>query len=76
MAIHLLDHTLQIEIFYDSEDQDLEDNICISVTERCPPAERLLRAGETYLYLTSEEARALGDALLGAANRSDTDRNN
>ena len=70
MAIHLLDKTLQIDIFYECEDQDLEDNICLTVIERCPPAEKLLRSGETHLYLTPAEARALGETLLVAADRS------
>jgi len=39
MPIHLLDDTLHIEVFYECEDHDLEDNICISVVETCPPAE-------------------------------------
>jgi len=71
MAIELLDGTLQIEIFYDCEDQDLEDNICISIVERCPPAERLLRAGQTNVFLTSDQARELGQALITAAQRSE-----
>jgi hypothetical protein len=72
MPIHLLDNTLQIDIFYECEDQDFEDNVCLTIIERCPPAERVLRSGETHLYLTPDEARALGEALLAAANHSDT----
>jgi len=72
MTIHLLDGTLEVDIFYECEDQDLDDNICISVVESCPPSEKLLRAGETHLYLTAAEARELGERLLAAANRSDT----
>jgi len=71
MTIALLDGTLQIDIFYDCEDQDLEDNICVSIIERCPPAERLLRAGETNIFLTPEQAQELGQALLQAADRSE-----
>lgn len=73
MTIELLDGTLQIKIFYDCEDEDLEDNICVSIIERCPPAERLLRAGETNIFLTSDQARALGQAFLAAAERSKDD---
>ncbi|MFW5713533.1 MAG: hypothetical protein ACOCYU_02560 [Brevefilum sp.] len=73
MTIYLLDGTLQIDIFYDCEDQDLEDNVCIRVIERCPPTERLLRAGQTHIYLTPEQARELGDALLEAAQHSESD---
>lgn len=71
MTIHLLDKTLQIDIFYECEDQDLEDNICLTIVESCPPGEKLLRAGKTNLYLTPVEARALGEALLKAAGHSD-----
>lgn len=73
MAIELLDGTLQIEIFYDNEDEDLEDNICVSIVERCPPAERLLRAGETNIFLTPDQARDLGQALLQAVAHSEDD---
>ena len=72
MIFHLLDETLQIAIFYDCEDEDLEDNVCISIVEDCPHDERLFRAGETHIYLTSDEARVLGEALLVAANHSES----
>jgi len=72
MTFHLLDDSLQIDIFYECEDEDLEDNICISIIERCPPDERLLQAGETHIYLTPGEARSLGEALLAAANHSES----
>ncbi len=71
MTIHLLDGTLEVDIFYECEDHDLDDNICISVVERCPPSEKLLRAGETHLYLTAAEARVLGERLLAASIKSD-----
>ncbi len=70
MTIYLLDKTLQIDIFYESEDKDLEDNICVSIIERCPPQERLLNAGETHIFLTPSQARQLGEALLEAADHS------
>lgn len=70
ITIDLLEGTLQIEVFYSSDDQDLDDNICVMVVESCPPAERVMRAGKTYLYLTPEQARALGEAFLDAANLS------
>jgi len=74
MTFHLLDGTLQIDILYESEYQDLEDNICVSIIERCPPDERLLRAGETYIYLTPEEARELGQTLLDVSKNSESER--
>ena len=72
MTLFLLDDTLQIDIFYECEDHDLEDNICLSVIERCPPDERLLRSGKTHIFLTIDEARQLGEALISAADRSRT----
>ena len=72
MTFHLLDETLQIDIFYECEDEDLEDNVCISIVEQCPSEERLLRVGETHIYLTPDEARILGEALVAAANHSNT----
>jgi hypothetical protein len=71
MTIYLLDGTLQIDIFFECEDQDFDDNICISIIERCPPNERLLRAGQTNIFLTSQQARALGEALISSAARSE-----
>jgi len=72
MTIYLLEGTLQIDIFYDCEDQDLDDNVCVQVIERCAPEERLLRAGQTHIFLTPGQARELGEALLGAAHKSET----
>ena len=70
MTIYLLDGTLEIDIFYECEDQDLEDNVCIRVIESCPPDERLLRAGKTPIYLTPAQARKVGEMLLNAATHS------
>ena len=72
MTIYLLDKTLQIDISYECDDSDLDDDICISVIERCPPSEKLLRAGHTHLFLTPTEARVLGEALLEAAKLSNS----
>ena len=73
MTIYLLDNTLQIDIFYDCDNHDLEDHICVAVIERCPPQERLLRAGETHIFLTPAQARQLAEALLAAAHNSHAD---
>lgn len=72
MTIYLLDKTLRINIFYDCDDHDLEDNVCIKVVESCPPQERLLRTDETNIFLTPSQARELGEALLAAAHHSET----
>ncbi len=76
MSIYLLDESLQIDIFFDCEDHDLEDNICISIVERCPLEERLLRSCETHIFLTDDEARQLGEALIAAADHSVTPQDN
>jgi hypothetical protein len=73
MTINLLDNTLQIDIFYDCDSHDLEDNICVAIIERCPPQERLLRAGETHIFLTADQARQMAEALLTAAHSSHSD---
>lgn len=70
MTIYLLEGTLEVDIYYECEDQDLDDNVCIRIVESCPPEERLLRAGKTHIYLTAAQARELGEMLLNAATRS------
>jgi len=75
MTIHLLEGTLEVDIFYECDDQDLDDNVCIKIVERCPPDERLLRAGETHIFLTAAQARELGEMLLAAASHSNDDIN-
>jgi len=70
MTIYLLDKTLEISIFYECADHDLEDNVCVSIIERCPPEEKIFRSGTTHLYLTADQAQHLGEALLEAARKS------
>lgn len=72
MTIFLLDGTIEIDIFVECADHDLEDNICVTIVERCAPAERLLRAGETNIFLTPAQARELGAALLKVADSGKT----
>ena len=68
--ILLLDESLKVEVFYACEDHDLEDNICLKMTEDCVESERLLRNEESHLYLTASQARALAEALLAAVEKS------
>jgi len=70
MVIRLLDDSLSVDIYYDQADCEYEDNICLSFLEDCPDEEKLFRVGETNIYLTREEARLLGQALLAAAEES------
>ena len=68
--ILLLDESLKVEVFYACEDHDLEDNICLKLTEDCAESERLLRNEESHLYLTAPQARAFAEALLAAVEKS------
>lgn len=70
MPIYLLDETLSVKVYYDQVDCEYEDNICISILEDCPDEEKIFRAGETNIYLTREQARQLGRALLEVADES------
>ena len=42
-TIALLDNTLQIDVRYACEDADLEDNICIKISESCPENEAAMK---------------------------------
>ncbi len=70
MTIQLLDDSMQVEIFYDQSDRTFSDNICVRIKEKCPPEERLLRAEETNLFLTPQQACQLASALSKAAKCS------
>jgi len=70
MAIYLLDHSLKVDVFYDHSDCEYGDNICVSIVESCPDEERIFKYDELNLYLSSEEARQLAEALLSASKES------
>ncbi len=70
MTIYLLDHSLKVDVFFDHDDCDYNDNVCVSIVESCPDEERIFKYDELNLYLTSEEARQLGEALLSASKES------
>lgn len=71
MAIPLLDGSLKIDVFYDCKDSQFEDHICIKVVEDCPEDEKIFYAGETNIYLTSEQARQISNALMKAVEQSE-----
>jgi hypothetical protein len=73
MEIIILDDSLKIDIYYERQDADFTDNICISFDEDCPDEERIFRANVTNIYLTCEEARKLALALYNAAEISARD---
>lgn len=68
--VYLLDETLEVSIFYESKDKDLEDNICMVITEDCPEDEKIFKHDESFLYLTRDQAEGLAQALLHAVEKS------
>jgi hypothetical protein len=70
MPITLLDGSLKLEVFFDCKDSQFEDHICLKIVEDCPEEEKIFYAGETNIYLTSEQARQISDALLNAVKQS------
>ena len=70
MTITLLDGSLQLEIFYDSQDSQFEDHICLKILEDCPEDEKIFYAGETNIYLTAKQAKKISDALIKAVDQS------
>lgn len=61
--ILLLDESLQVEIYFESDDCGYEDNICLKITESCVEEEKLFLHDETHLYLTIRQAQSLANAL-------------
>lgn len=61
--ILLLDESLQVEVFFESDDSGYEDNICLKITESCPDQEKLFVHDESHVYLTPQQAQALVDSL-------------
>ena len=66
--ILLLDESLRVRIYYDCDDCEFDDNICVSLVEECPDEEKILIADETNIYLTPEQAKAVAQALIAAIN--------
>jgi hypothetical protein len=70
MSILLLDGSLKIDIAYEKSESAFEDNIRVSIIEDCPDEERLFRAEETNIFLTSDQACELAKRLTTAAQCS------
>ena len=70
MAIKLLNDSLKIEIFFDKNDREYEDNICVCIEEYGPEDEKILYAGETNIFINAEQARQLAKMLTMAADQS------
>jgi len=70
MAIELLNGSLKVEIYFEQKDKEYEDNICVCIQEYGPEDEKVLYAGETNLFINTEEARKLAAMLTEAAEQS------
>lgn len=68
--IMVLDDSLRVRIYYECDDCDYPDNICVSILEDCPDDEKVFINDETNLYLTPQQAQSLATALINAANQS------
>lgn len=71
MPIYLLDDSLSVDVYFECEDEEFSDCVCIEIKESCPQDEKIFRADEINLYITPAEARRLAEALLAAAESSD-----
>ncbi len=70
MAIDVLNGSLNIDVYFDKEDREYDDNICVCLKETGPEDEKILYASETNLLITAEEARKLAELLNAAADSS------
>ena len=70
MAIELLNGSLKIEIFFEKNDKEYEDNICIRACEYGPEDEKIFYASETNIFINTEQARELAEMLITAADHS------
>lgn len=71
MTIHLLDHSMHLDIYIDSADAGFEDDVCLRFIEDCPEDEKVFYGGETQLYITRAQAREIRDALNAVLDESD-----
>lgn len=71
MTISLLDDSLKVNIYFEVNDCEFVDNVCVSFLEECPDDEKVFHGDETNLYLTPQQARQLASALLHASEDSE-----
>ena len=67
----LFDGQLSIAVDFTLPEEEFEDNIEFSLSENCPPEEKLLRSDAISFNLTSAQARTLAQSLLDAAEKND-----
>jgi hypothetical protein len=70
MAIDVLNGSLNIDVYFDKDDREYDDNICVCLKEFGPEDEKILYAGETDIFITPDEARKLAEMLIAAAESS------
>ncbi len=70
MAVYLLDKSLKVDICYEDNDLDYDDNIRICIVEECPDEEKIFIHDETNIYLLPDEANQLARLLDAAAQAS------
>ena len=70
MAIEILNGSLKIDVYFDKDDREYDDNICVCFKESGPEDEKIMYAGETDIFITPDEARKLAEMLIAAAERS------
>ena len=69
-SIYLLDRSLKVDVYFEPEDRDFNDNICVSMVEDCSDCEKIFVADETNIYLSPEQALQLAKALMQAVSDS------
>lgn len=55
-TITLLDGTLKLSIFYEENDREYDDDICLRFIEDCPEDEKLFKFDDVSFYITPEQA--------------------
>ena len=70
MAIEILNGSLKIDVYFDKDDKEYDDNICVCFKEFGPEDEKIMYAGETDIFITPDEARKLAEMLTAAAESS------
>ncbi len=70
MTIYLLDSSLEVNVFFEETDAEYDDNVCISIIEKCPDDEKVFKGDETNIYITAEQACQLARSLNIAAQHS------
>ena len=71
MPIYILDESVKIEVYFEENDHEFEDNVCISFHENCPEEERIYRANLSHIYISVKQARQFAHALILAAQESE-----